>query len=115
PIRIEPPQKAAIGAAAFDDLRRDAAAGGEFRRSANVLHLVLGVVSDGDHDSTNEFEIDALRVAMLLEESRLGDVFLSEPGAEQGVYDLGDRRVAHQHRAAPFMDGCAVEFDRPPL
>ena len=115
PIRIEPPEKAAIGAAGFDDLRRDAAAGGEFRRSANVLHLVLGVVGDGDHHSTNEFEIDALRVAMLLEESRLGDVFLSDPGRRKASTTSRDRRIAHENRAAPFMDRRAVEFNRPPL
>ena len=43
------------------------------------LHLVLGVVGDGDDHSTNEFEIDPQRVAMLLEESRFGDIFLLWP------------------------------------
>jgi hypothetical protein len=41
PVRIQPPEKAAITAAGFSDARRDAAARGKRRRPANVLDIVF--------------------------------------------------------------------------
>jgi hypothetical protein len=114
PVRIQPPQEAAIFATDLGNPRRDAAASGERRREPHDGDVVFRVVESGDKGAPRDLQIHMQGVAgRSREHTRFDDVLLRRGRA--GIEQACDHRVncdaANHDRTDPVVDGAACDMD----